>query len=53
MTTQHLANIFGPIILKSTPNGNQDSKGRVAETIIAFARDIFELGITFLPLSLT
>jgi hypothetical protein len=46
MTVQNLANIFGPTLLGSESSGVEDTRAhiRVAETIITFATDMFELG---------
>ena len=47
MTVQNLANIFGPTLLGSDTSGSEDTRAqiRVAETIISYALDMFELGI--------
>jgi hypothetical protein len=46
MTVQNLANIFGPTLLGSESTGIEDARAqiRVAETIITYATDMFELG---------
>jgi len=46
MTVQNLANIFGPTLLGSDTSGSEDTRAqiRVAETIISYALDMFELG---------
>jgi len=46
MTVQNLANIFGPTLMGGEPNTIEEthSQIRVAETIITFAPDMFELG---------
>jgi hypothetical protein len=46
MTVQNLANIFGPTLLGSEGSGMEDARAqiRVAETIITYATDMFELG---------
>jgi hypothetical protein len=47
MTVQNLANIFGPTLLGSEGSGMEDARAqiRVAETIITYATDMFELGM--------
>jgi hypothetical protein len=46
MTVQNLANIFGPTLLGSNSTGIEDARAhiRIAETLITFATDMFELG---------
>ena len=46
MTVQNLAKIFGPTLLGSESTGIEDARAqiRVAETIITYATDMFELG---------
>lgn len=46
MTVQNLANIFGPTLLGSESTGIEDARAqiRVAETIITYATDMFEMG---------
>jgi len=48
MTVQNLANIFGPTLLGSESTGIEDARAqiRVAETIITYATDMFEMGNT-------
>ena len=55
MTVQNLANIFGPTLLGSDTSGSEDTRAqiRVTETIISYALDMFELGITDPELLLT
>jgi len=45
MPVQNLANIFGPTLLGSENTGIEDARAhiRIAETIITFATDMFEL----------
>jgi hypothetical protein len=49
MTSQNLANIFGPTLLGLSNNGLEDAAAqiRVIETIISYATDMFELGISY------
>jgi len=51
MTIQNLANIFGPTLLGSEAGGLEDARAqiRVAETIITYSEDMFELGTLSLP----
>ena len=53
MIVQNLANIFGPTLLGSEGSGMEDARAqiRVAETIITYAKDMFELGMS-LPVHL-
>jgi hypothetical protein len=55
MTVQNLANIFGPTLLGSESTGIEDARAqiRVAETIITYATDMFELGNPFVASLLT
>jgi hypothetical protein len=50
MTVQNLANIFGPTVLGSDTNGSKETRAqiRVAETIISYSLDMFQLGLTSL-----
>jgi len=47
MTVQNLANVFGPTLLGSEAGSLEDARAqiRVAETIITYSEDMFELGM--------
>ena len=52
MTVQNLASVLGPTLLAPEGAGMEETGAqiRVAETIITFAKDMFELGITLFHL---
>jgi Rho GTPase-activating protein RGD1 len=51
MTVQNLANVLGPTLLASEDSSIEETRAqiRVVETIIAYANDMFELGISTSP----
>ena len=52
MTARNLASIFGPTLLGSE-SSTIDAQIRVTETIITYALDMFELGMSIFVPSLT